>query len=59
MGAWPFELAGKRAGVFILARGSFTHPCTSRRLDLCAAFLTFSQQEVYLGVFLHSVPSPS
>src|SRR5262249_7812649 len=55
VGAWALELAGQCPGLFVLASGSLTHPRMGRRLDLGAAFPTFSQQELYLGVFLHGV----
>jgi len=54
-GAGAFELAGQRAGLFVLAGGALTHAGAGRRLDLGAAFLAFSQQELYLGVCLHGV----
>ena len=47
------QRAGELAGVLVLARGPLAHPRPRCGDRLRAAFLSFSEQEVYLGVFLH------
>ncbi len=52
-----FELAGEGAtlqvGLLMVAGGPLAHPRLRRRPGLRADFLTLTQQECYLGIFLH------